>query len=356
MTAEWQNRTVLTDPLHSPIGTPVHTATALQHNTGNQATGGIWRVSGPGGDAILKHLTPNGGGFEHWEPSDDPRHWNYWRREHLAYTTGFAASYGAAAGIGAPALLAAGERPDGSRELWLEAVDGVHGRHWTAPMLADFARHLGVAQGLHRDSPEEPWHSRRFLRQYAGRRDYPAIPWDHPAAAAHWPRDTREGLRLIWERRNDLFTIAEHLPQTLCHLDVWPMNLIQRGSEPVLLDWSFTGRGAIGEDIANLIADTFFDGLQPVEHLAETEAAITDAYLTGLAETGHPEHNATRKAIAATGAAKYCWLAPAMLTRLAAGRPIASADYDTAEDAAVLARRRPIFDMLVRWARTALDH
>lgn len=346
---------MLSDPLHSPVGTPLHAAAVLQHNTGNQATGGIWRVSGPGGDAILKHLTPNGGGYEHWEASSDPRHWNFWQREYLAYTSGFAASYGAEAGIGAPALLASGARPDGSLELWLEAVDGVHGRHWTVPMLADFAHRLGTAQALHRDSPEQHWHSRRFLRQYAGRLDYGDIPWDHPAAAAHWPEDTRAGLRLIWERRGDLFTVAEHVPQTICHLDVWPMNLVQRESEPVLLDWSFTGRGAIGEDVANLIADTFFDGLQPVERLAETEALVAGAYLAGLEAAGYKDEAATRKAIAATGAAKYCWLAPAMLTRLAAGKPIASADYDAAGDAAVLERRRPIFDMLVRWARTALD-
>jgi hypothetical protein len=347
---------VLSDPLHSPVGSPLRAVAALQHNTGNQATGGIWRVAGPGGEAILKHLTPGGEGHAHWQASADPRHWNFWQREYLAYTNGFAAAYGRDGGIGAPALLAAGERPDGSRELWLEAVDGVHGRHWTAPMLADFARRLGIVQALHRDGPEEPWHSRQFLRQYAGRRDFPSVPWDHPAAAAHWPRETREGLRLIWERRADLFAVAEGLPQTVCHLDVWPMNLVQReGGEPVLLDWSFTGRGAIGEDVSNLIADTFFDGLQPVERLAETEAAVTDAYLRGLAETGYADPDGTRKAIAATGAAKYCWLAPAMLTRLAAGLPIASADYDAAEDAAVLERRRPIVDMLVRWARTALD-
>ncbi|MFG3342036.1 aminoglycoside phosphotransferase [Glycomyces sp. NPDC048151] len=346
---------MLTDPLHSPVGTPVRTAATLQHNTGNQATGGIWRVTGPGGDAILKHLTPGGSGHDHWKASDDPRHWNYWRREYLAYTGGFAAAYGTAAGIGAPRLLASGERPDGSLELWLEPVDGVHGRDWTAPMLADFAHRLGVVQAAQRDSTEQAWHSRRFLRQYAGRLDYPDIPWDHPAAAAHWPAETREGLRRIWERRTDLFRIAERSPQTLCHLDVWPMNLVERDGEPVLLDWSFTGRGAIGEDVANLIADTFFDGLQPVDRLDETETLVTDAYLAGLAATGHTRPDATRKAIAATGAAKYCWLAPAMLTRLAAGKPIASADYDTAEDAAVLERRRPIFDMLVRWARTALD-
>jgi hypothetical protein len=346
---------VLTDPRHSPIGTPIHAATALQHNTGNQATGGIWHVTGPGGDAVLKHLTPAGTGTDHWPASTDPRHWNYWQREYLAYTTGFAAGYGRDAGIGAPALLAHGERPDGSLELWLEAVDGLHGRHWTLPMLSDLAHRLGTLQA--RPAPEAPWHSRRFLRQYAGRAQFTGIPWDHPAAAAHWPAATRQGLRTIWEHRDDLFALAEALPQTSCHLDVWPMNLIRRDGEPVLLDWSFTGRGAIGEDLANLIADTFLDGLQPVERLADTEHALTDAYLAGLREAGYTDDTATRKAIAATGAAKYCWLAPLMLTRLAAGHATASADYDTeTDDARVLNRRRPIFDMLARWARTALQN
>jgi hypothetical protein len=133
------------------------------------------------------------------------------------------------------------------------------------------------------------------------------------------------------------------------------MNLIERHGNPVLLDWSFTGRGAIGEDVSNLIADTFFDGLQPLERLAETETLVTDAYITGLAAAGYRNEADTRKAIAATGAAKYCWLAPAMLTRLAAGHSTASADYDTeTDDARVLERRRPIFAMLIRWARAAL--
>ncbi|MCC3763284.1 hypothetical protein K3N28_09390 [Glycomyces sp. TRM65418] len=347
---------MLPDLYHSPIGTPIHTATVLQHNTGNQATGGIWRVTGPGGDAILKHLTPGSGGHAHWAASDDPRHWNHWRREHHAYTTGFAHAYGRDTGIGAPALLAHGERPDGSLELWLEAVDGTHGRHWTLPMLADFAHRLGTTQARHAATPDQPWHSRQFLRQYAGRLDYTPIPWDHPIAAAHWPDPIRQGLRLIWERRTDLFDLAEALPHTTGHLDVWPMNLIRRGDEPVLLDWAFTGRAAIGEDLANLIADTFFDGLQPVHRLAETETLLTDAYLTGLREAGYADEAATRTAIAATGAAKYCWLAPAMLTRLAAGHSTASADYDTeTDDARILERRRPILAMLVRWARTALQ-
>ncbi|WP_233163506.1 phosphotransferase family protein [Glycomyces salinus] len=338
----------------TPIGPPT-TWEPLQHNTANQTTGGIWRVTAPGGTAILKHLTPGTDTQDHWAASDDPRHWNYWKREYLAYTTGTAAAYGHHTSITAPALLETTERADGTVELWIEAVDGLHGRDWTTPAFAAFAHDLGRAQAHHTSTPDQPWHSRRWLRQYAGRAEYTHIPWHHPVAAEHWPTRLREDLRMIWEHRRDLFDLAETLPQTLCHLDVWPMNLVLADTGPVLLDWAFTGRGAIGEDIANLIADTFLDGLRPVTDLPETEQALTDAYINGLAEAGHPTDH-TRKAIATTGAAKYAWLAPMMLTRLDAGQDVGSASYDAETDhRAILYRRRPIFEMIATWARTALD-
>ncbi|WP_035699652.1 phosphotransferase, partial [Glycomyces tenuis] len=259
---------MLHDLVCSPVGVPSGWE-PLQHNAANEATGGIWRVTGPGGTAVLKHATPGEGGSGHWAPSDDARHWNYWKREYLAYTTGAAERYGEGAGLLAPRLLTAGERPDGSAELWLEDVQGASGGRWAVEQFALFARRLGAAQARHAASPEQPWHSRRWLRQYASSRTFGDIDWDHPVAARHWPDELREGLRVIWKRRGDLFDRAEALPQTLCHLDVWPMNLLMRGADPVLLDWAFVGRGAVGEDVANLIADTFLDGLQPVDRLPE---------------------------------------------------------------------------------------
>ena len=41
---------------------PDLTIRELTHNAGNQATGGIWRVEGPAGRAVLKLATAAGGG------------------------------------------------------------------------------------------------------------------------------------------------------------------------------------------------------------------------------------------------------------------------------------------------------
>src|SRR4029450_8721915 len=105
------------------------------------------------------------------------------------------------------------------------------------------------------------------------------VAWDQRRAAAAWRVDVRTGLRALWERRGELLTLAESLPRTTCHLDVWPMNLIARegpGDEVVLLDWAFAGAGAVGEDIGNLIPDSVADGLIDPGLLAEIDAAVRE--------------------------------------------------------------------------------
>src|SRR5258706_13037624 len=60
----------------------------LVHNEGKGAAGGIWRVREPAGTRILKVACPPSDeprGRPAWPTSDEPTHWNYWRRETLAY-------------------------------------------------------------------------------------------------------------------------------------------------------------------------------------------------------------------------------------------------------------------------------
>ena len=72
-----------------------------------------------------------------------------------------------------------------------------------------------------------------------------------------------------------------------CHLDLWVSNVIQRPTgELALLDWAFTGDGALGEDIGNHIPDAVFDLFWPAERLPELAETCIDNYLDGLREAG----------------------------------------------------------------------
>jgi hypothetical protein len=174
---------------------------------------------------VVKLATVAGGGDRAWPTSDDGHHWNHWRREVLAYQSGFADRVYADAGLSAPRMLAAVEPRPGVVALWLEDVAGRPGARWPVGRLAEFAERLGRAQaGRTGREPAHPWLSRRWLRQYVASKPITEpVRWDHPEASAVWPAEVRAGLRRLWERRDELLALAEALPQTTCHLDVcWP--------------------------------------------------------------------------------------------------------------------------------------
>lgn len=249
---------------------------ALPHNEENAGTAGIFRVRA-GTDAaaesrILKiarppaaHAAPSA-----WPTSDAPDHFNYWRREIEAYGSGFAHSAYAEAGIRAPRLLSVDAREDGCVELWLEDVAGPSGFDLPLERLGRFGYELGVGQarwaGRVPSSVELPWLSRGWLAQYSTHGPHADVAvaesdWDDPVLRV-WPERTRRSLRRLWESRASVLEAAQAFPRTLCHLDLWPANVIVDGDgASVLIDWAFVGEGAIGEDLANLIVDSVTDGL-----------------------------------------------------------------------------------------------
>jgi hypothetical protein len=357
--------------LPAALGGTVVSAEVLRHNVKNAATGGIWRVQGNAGSAVLKVARPPaarpGGPNEvraepptAWPTSDDPSHWNYWHREALAYQTGLAATAYADAGIRGPSLLTARERADGAIELWLADVTGTAGFAWPAARLGRFAAELGAGQARWAGRTQlDSWLSQHWLAGYltegpSSRVTIGATDWDHPSVSA-WPSPVRHQLRALWVSQRRVLAAAQASERTLCHLDVWPANLIDDDTSSILLDWAFTGAGAIGEDPANLILDSFADGLMDATLLPEVTQAVTDGYLEGLRDGGWKGSlDAVRAAIAACGAAKYSWFAPAVIrnaVRDDAGR--SSYRHDTSAQAQV-ERLTGLVTLIAEWAAAVL--
>ncbi|PZG02301.1 phosphotransferase [Micromonospora deserti] len=342
-------------------------AESLTHNTLNGVTGGIWRTCREGRPAVLKLLAPPGRPSPaHWAGSDDPGHWNYWRREVEAYRSGLATS--AYPGLAGPAALAVDERPDGTVALWLAEATGRPGTAGDPADLGEVAARLGAGHARWLDDPQARaiitgagdrarggrwpgWLARDWLRDYTLSRPVPEpVPWEHPVAVAAWPAPLRVGLRALWERRHAVIAATDRLPRTLCHHDVWPMNLVFGDAGPVLLDWACVGPGPVGEDAANLVLDTFLDGLVDVALLDEVVSTVVDRYVDGLG--GRVPRAVAARAVRLTGAAKYVWLAPLMLGRLG-GPP--GQTYDRRDEAAIMDGRRRVLELLMRWAAEALD-
>jgi hypothetical protein len=341
----------------------------LRHNPQNGVTGGIWRVRrADGSAAVCKVLLPPGAVevAAHWRASADPRHWNHWRREALAYATRLVDAWQEPM-LDMPAQLDRRELADGSVELWLEDVPGLPGAEWSTAHHAAFAGALGRGQGrtavTWRDGPALPdlgWLSRGFLRAYA--ESQPGVEaiwtddaaWAHPLVAPHLG-PLRERLAALYRERGRFYAVLDALPRTLCHLDVWPLNLVARPDGRVaLLDWAFAGDGALGEDAGNLVPDTVFDRFLPGEMLPDLDRAVTDAYLAGVAEAGWKgDPRLVRLAICAS-AVKYHWLGP-LSVRSAPGEQRDYGGAPTRDPVEKFRQRALGLAHLCRWADEARD-
>ncbi len=333
----------------------------LAHNPSNAVTGGIWRVEAGGAGAVVKVLTDGTGhdGPEWWRASDDDQHWNSWRREFRAYRHDLARHF-RPDGLDAPELLHLDERADGTVVLWLGVVEGRTAAALTVDDVVDVAGRLGRAQGrLAAGGWEEPWLSRGYLTTYSASKPFdPArladdAAWAHPRVARHLAPH-RAGISMLHEQRDRLLQLSLACPRTLCHLDLWPANIIRPAKDPiVLVDWSFCGDGALGEDLGNLIPDSVFDLFLPHEDLDALASRAEAAYLAGVAAGGWVGDERWVRLGIRSSAAKYRWLVHRLLEvpDIAAiaygGRPVPRDDLYAARAAGL--------ELLGRWAQEALD-
>jgi len=295
------------DELHDPVAS---------------ATVGIWRVHADRWSVVVKLIGQGDAGHPNWPTGEQADHWYYWRREALAYESPLLSSF--AGGLRAPTCHLVAERSDGSVALWIEDLQSASpATVWPVTRYEQSARHLGRAQGefaVGRSLPEEQWLSRRWLRAYLRRRDAD-IPllrddaaWATPLAR-RWLPDALAPPLLEMRRRQEAFlTALERTPQTVCHFDLHPANLFGRDDETILVDWSFVGIGAIGEDAGSLVPDSVLDFHVRPEHIDDLYEVVFKGYLAGLRDSGWTGSDEVLDlAMKAAIAAKYAWIAPAML-------------------------------------------
>jgi hypothetical protein len=267
------------------------------HNAFNQATAGLYRISGTGSvggetvpwSLILKVVQVSDDRFG---GSVDPGHANYWKRELLIYQSGLLEKL---PGIRAPRCFGVEQVRSAVARIWLEDVADHRGSCWSPARFDLAARRLGEFNGAYlagRPLPAATYLSRRWLRSFVG--DFAAafkqLPLlrDHPMVQRCWPDGLLDRVLQLWDERHSFLDALERLPQTFCHLDAFPRNLlIEHGSQDVVaLDWSFAGLGAVGSELAPMVAATvaFFDA-EP-ERMGTIDKLVFNGYLNGLRTAG----------------------------------------------------------------------
>ncbi len=202
----------------------------------------------------------------------DPAHWNYWLRESEAYGSELLVDM--ADGLRAPRCFAR-EVDDGGATLWLEDVQGLPASQWPVRRFALAMRHLG-----------------RFQARFVAGEPLPAYSWLSKGFLRAWipePKDSddvRYG-RLV-QRRDDIVAVVENAPRTICHCDLRTANLFAAAADDatVVLDWSSVGFGALGEDVAGAVFDSFWMFGMDADLLAPTIEAAIEGYIDGLIDAG----------------------------------------------------------------------
>ncbi len=301
---------------------------ALLHNRNNAVTASITRVRHGAGTLVRKVLNGRNT-FDtapEWRASDDPRHWNYWRRELEVYRSDIPQIL-RDSGVRLPRLHAVEERSEASVTLLLEDIDGRSGRDLT---LQDYVRvcgawgHAQANLSRHDDLLEMPWTSTGFLCAYTTSKavDYSLLyadaAWRAPLIAENWPPQLRARLVFLYENAERLYAILEGARQVPSHLDFWPNNVfVDTQGVVVPVDWAFFGGGALAEDLGNFIPDAVFDGFMPAAKLPEMTETLFAAYMSGLAAGGLDVDAVQLRRLLWASAVKYVWLGPLLLARAA---------------------------------------
>ncbi len=245
---------------------------------------------------MLKVFNHEGQGWQ--ESSTDPRAWDYWKREWLAYQDPLLREMRGS--LTAPRCLGAGELGDAAVWIALEDLSGIDQRPWPESQFGIVARHLGEFNGsflADHTMPSPSWLSRDWLRGFTERAEpmitlLPQVA-DHPLVSQIYSQQLIAALLETWEQRQSWYAVLDGLPQTFCHQDVFPRNAFVRhwgqpdqANKTLAIDWAFCGIGPVGAELAPLIGSSlgFFE-FEP-DAADRVEALCLASYMDGIIDAG----------------------------------------------------------------------
>lgn len=315
----------------------------LVFNPNNAATVTVERLVLDDGSTVVRKVLARDAPVTvaHWAAGANPAHWNHWRREADAYRSGAVRVF--EPHLRAPGLFGA-MCPDSSTEvLLLEDLPGATGDELSIGTLGSAARRLGGAQAQGARTTNHPTDpgffaagSREWIWAYATTR--PPGPaghldpasWDHPVVVGGFGSRRHELRRRYLEVLSELprwRRLLAACPRTLCHLDFGPRNIFAvsgsgdaSGGDPVvaLVDWSFAGVGAVGEDPGQLVAESMLEHFFEPEAYAELDREVWEAYASGLADSGWRHDLRWARLAMCIAVLRFVWMPAAM---------VASADH-----------------------------
>ncbi len=368
----------------------------LVFNPNNSATVTVERLTLEDGSTVVRKVLARDAPVtvDHWAAGANPAHWNYWRREADAYGSRAVGAFEPF--LRAPALVGHVVPTDGIEVLYLEDIPEPSGDAPTIEDLGAAAYQLGRAQAACGGSPalEEAGEprgftsgSREWLWSYASSRppgpggyldatvlSGPAGPdaavWNHPVVIEGFG-DARDELRrryggLLCELPRWRRVLAA-CPRTFCHLDVGPRNVIMAhpsgagpsGSDrpsdpgnrwgamapptPVLLDWSFAGLGAVGEDPGQLVAESMLEHYFAAESYGELDSEVWEAYASGLEASGWSHDLRWARLAMCVAALRFVWMPAAMVASVSRSGPTGYAGREGLDLVEVFSRRAAVF-------------
>lgn len=271
---------------------------SLGWKASNDVTGGVYRVNGIANTKensfkwsfILKVVVPSSN-------FNEPSHYNYWKREILAYQSGLLDKLPSI--IHAPRCFGIEERDNQTVWLWLEEVSDYYQGDWTYIQYEKIALLLGRFNGTYlveKELPTEEWLCKEWLSSWVRECDkfddgtaLNEETWDDDYISSLFPPDMFNRYSMFHEKRTQLLMKLRELPKVFTHNDAWYPNLFLQEDETIVaIDWAFAGITGVGEELGRFYGLCLHSGIDfyDMEKLSEI---LFENYCKGLYDAGWSE-------------------------------------------------------------------